>query len=131
MSATRTSDFDDVLEELFYMKEKIIDLEKDNVSLKRQLDNMKALKDQMEVFLMEETVHSKNKPKKREKSVYQKGLESFYHEHKKNDSIINNLKERLNALGYIDSNITWYMIKLECKKLYDTLNENEKQNYIP
>jgi predicted RNase H-like nuclease (RuvC/YqgF family) len=121
-----------VEEECFILKSDIIALQAENQDLRNQVHQLKYAKDQLELFIlsMEQSLNDEDSKKQttkkpRKVSEYQKAFQDFYKNNKNNSELIEPLKSRLCSIGVINESdkIPWYIVRLECKKLFD-----EQQN---
>lgn len=103
------------------MQQRLNDVENENTSLRSQLKDVKLLKEQLEMLLIEESTEQKTKEKTKHPKRNQSDFDKFYHDKKRDKDFIEAIRAKLLALGYNEySNvkIPCYIIKSECKLVY-------------
>jgi hypothetical protein len=111
-----TVDYDD---ELFYWKSRAIQLETELTEVLGQYEKMKEMKEQLERHILQ--TEPKKQKKKRTESKFQKEFNVFLDQKKKDTLFLTNIKNKLIRLEIIkdDDKIPWYIIRDECKRLFE------------
>lgn len=128
---------DHLYEELYILRERVFALETENTELKHSLSNVKELKAQLEMSLVNNTVGNEQslkavpKPQKSKKNRTPSEIQmmNFYRRNKDNPCIVSKLKTSLESIGFTTLPLPWQLVKSECDKLFMTLDESEKQKY--
>lgn len=127
-------EMESVLDELYHLRGRVIDLEKENCDLQQNLRNAKNIQTQLENSLLLSDIPPKTeeKPKKitKTKTDEQRGFDNYYQKNKKNQDIRKRLEKRLKDLGYPSDKVPLYIYKMECKTYYNKLTVEEKQQYL-
>ena len=127
-------EMESVLDELYHLRGRVIDLEKENMDLLHNLRNAKNIQTQLENSLLLSDIppKTKEKPKKvaKAKTDEQRGFDKYYQKNKKNQDIRKLLEKRLKDFGYSTDKLPLYIYKLECKTYYDKLTVEEKKQYL-
>lgn len=127
-------EMESVLDELYHLRGRVIDLEKENMDLLQNLRNAKNIQTQLEnsLLLSDIPAKSEEKPKRiaKVKTDEQRGFHNYYQKNKKNPDITKKLQKRLKDLGYPSDKVPLYIYKMECKTYYDKLTNEEKQQYL-
>ena len=109
------------------MQQRLNDVENENTYLRSQLKDVKLLKEQLEMLLIEESSDSKiqNKDKVKnkckDKTRTQTDFDKFYQEKKRDQDFVKTIRDKLLKLGYdeyANIKIPCYIIKSECKLVY-------------
>lgn len=114
------ADYDSYEDELFFWKSRAIQLETDINEISVQYEKMKALKEQLELHIMQSEQPIKPKPK-RTQSKHQQELKIFLQQKKNDANFMASLKKKLTDLNFIKENekVPWYVIRDECKRLFE------------
>lgn len=109
----------DYADEMFYWKSKAIELETKYNELSVQYEQMKALKEQLELHIMQ-SEQAKPKKQKRKVSKYQQDFKVFFDQKKKDVKFVASIKNKLQQLGMIgdNDNVPWYIVRDECKRMF-------------
>lgn len=126
--------YDELLQEIYYLNEKIAFLEKNNINLCNRLNETQNLKAQLEQSILMQTQNntklSIKKHKKKEHTPEKKAIELHYEEHKKSKELRNIIKNNMKKAGYELDRIPIKLLKIECLRLYNALTTEEKQKYF-
>lgn len=106
-------------DELFFWKSRAIQLETDLADLIGQYEKMKALKEQLEMHILQSEQPKKTKVKKKQ-SKFQEEFKVFFEQKKKDTQFITDLKNKLIRLEIIEEGetIPWYIVRDECKRVF-------------
>lgn len=114
-----TCDYDD---ELFYWKSRAIQLETELAEVLGQYEKMKEMKERLEQHILQ--TEPKMQKKKRTESKFQKDFKVFLEQKKQDTQFLTNIRNKLVRLDIIkeDDKIPWYIIRDECKRLFENNN---------
>lgn len=109
----------DYADEMFYWKSRAIELETKYNELSVQYEQMKSIKEQLELHIMQSEQTKPKKPK-RKTTKFQQDFKAFYEHKKKDVEFVASIKSKLKQLGMIsdNDNVPWYIVKDECKRLF-------------
>ncbi len=112
-------------DELFFWKSKAIQLETDYNELMKQYEQVKTLKEQLELHILQQE-EPKPFKKKRCVSKYQQEFKVFLDKKKNDKDFIASIRGKLETLELVACNepIPWVILRSECKKLFDKEYQN-------
>lgn len=115
-------------DELFIWKGRAIQLETEYNELMKQYEQVKTLKEQLELHILQMEMPKASK-KKRNISQYQQEFKVFLEKKKNDQDFIACIRGKLETLELITNNepIPWVIFRSECKKLFKK-NNKEHQN---
>jgi hypothetical protein len=115
-------------DELFIWKGRAIQLETEYNELMKQYEQVKTLKEQLELHILQNE-QPKTSKKKRNMSQYQQEFKAFLEKKKNDPDFIALIRGKLETLELVTQNepIPWVILRNECKKLFKN-NSKEHQN---
>lgn len=121
-------DVEKCLSDLYDAKMEILELQNENQGLKTKLVNLQRWKDEIEKTIMDNTIEHHKVIKKRNKKNM--AFINFYELHKNDRVFLDKAKSSLEKLGYSINKVPLSFVKLESKKIFDNLSDEEKMKYI-
>lgn len=127
--------YNEMFEEVLYLRERVSQLEVSNSNLKLSLDETNLLKLQLENTILTQSKQSESNPsgtkrkyKRKELSKEMQMFNSYYKENKNNEEIITAIKTKMNEIGYVINNkkdLPAQLVRMECYKRYSQINKND------
>lgn len=129
--------YNELFEEVLYLRERVSQLEMSSKNLKAVLDETQQLKTQLEntILKQEQAIPTRNKRlyKRKEVSKEIQQRNAYYLENKNNEDILNIIKFKMNEIGYVINNkkeLPQQLVKMECLKRFNELSKEEQERYI-
>lgn len=136
-------DIDNLLDEFFVAKMKVVALEKENAELKMKVDSLQRWKEQFEQMMMNDTMNTDKKvedipenkaqkiKKQRQITDEQQCFYNFCNIHKADANILARVTAKIETLGYAGvKRVPWSILKLELRSMYNNINDNDKMKYL-
>jgi hypothetical protein len=120
-------DVEKCLSDLYDAKLEILELQNENQELKTKLVNLQRWKDEIEKTIMDNTIEYHKTTKKRNKK--NQAFINFYELYKNDRMFLDKAKSSLEKLGYLINKVPLSFVKLEAKKIFDNLSDEEKMKY--
>lgn len=136
-------DIDNLLDEFFVAKMKVVALEQENAELKMKVDSLQRWKEQFEQMMMNDAMNSNKHTedntenmaqkvkKQRQKTDEQQCFYNFCHTHKDDADMLTRVAAKIETLGYMGvKRVPWSIVKLELKSMYNNITDNDKIKYL-
>ena len=135
------TEIDNLLDDFFVAKMRVVSLEQENLELKQKIDNLQRWKEEIERVMMNDTFNEigndqskqddEKKKSKRHKTEDQVCFEYYCKEHKKDNVLLQGMLAKMSSMGYVGiKKVPWALLKLELKTMFDNLVIDEKTKYL-